>query len=1017
STYTDVYAKGGPKAVDAPKNDLAVLLDRSDADVRGVKLAQPAKVMAQAKSKEVQAVRKPPQAPCAQARPETIRTSASQEFVTHCRTEHIWELTRAVERLVKFISSKLVHLRRDLHCTSATLCHILKPRYPGSQSQAILIAEHIVEAYRDMSCFCFGSRTVPRPEGPPDDWDAQDVRDWLLHNGLQHHTKGLAQTDGKTLLAMDKLKVQRLVGPASGPLLSALEQLRSDAARLRVRRATAWDCGQAHLSSSAHHTSNCTTLQTSTEQCMQVHAPAEAHPGGAAASSPLTEAMLQLPLTDRVTEESVVEVGPHNILLEANAGLLLHAMNPAQGPRDWAQALMSILPEGAAAADPDSIACFLGDLGKGVGAGLVEAVLTTSAFAPVFVNAYGLVNSSKIVMVNKENCAKASGLAQDVLHVLDISWRRFAAAHQAGVNPSLVPGAGVPDETLETLAFHLRHLLSLVAPFTAPGWLLHAACNKKLKERFDGGHNALVDCVKAAGLDVLLGGKALARGDYRDPVRAVRRLLQSHGAGSVTKGLCYYKAKADTGAVVHELVTLLDLGAADDDMVAAAVRAELAAVPTESGMDVDVYYNSLVAGENTGHDTSNDAVFDWYDKDCAGYLEMEQFQEVLTDLGLLEDRSDTDAAAYLTASFKMADKEGLGRLDRAAFCAYYSTLTASGARQQLLARMGLPTQESLRSLFHAFASFGSRTEVNDMDAARFVKMVKDAHLLCNQLSIADADIIFKRCKAKASRRISFEQFLAALLMCAEKKGSSLEAVVQQVLDAGGPVVHGVAPESVRLHDDKSTYTGVYAKGGPKAVDAPKNDLAVLLDRSDADVRGVKLAQPAKVMAQAKSKEVQAVRKPPQAPCAQARPETIRTSASQEFVTRRRTDSSGGGVGSVGGLRDKFAAFAMFGHAPHPGHGSKLEMDGSSFAKLCRDCKLLDKKFTLTRADLIFQSVKPVVGAGVVGPVKPVGHRAIGFAEFKKALELVATEKAAEAVDIINIVCCSGGPLLSRSTRT
>ncbi|GFH20957.1 uncharacterized protein HaLaN_18166, partial [Haematococcus lacustris] len=158
--------------------------------------------------------------------------------------------------------------------------------------------------------------------------------------------------------------------------------------------------------------------------------------------------------------------------------------------------------------------------------------------------------------------------------------------------------------------------------------------------------------------------------------------------------------------------------------------------------------------------------------------------------------------------------------------------------------MGLPTQESLRSLFHAFASFGSRTEVNDMDAARFVKMVKDAHLLCNQLSIADADIIFKRCKAKASRRISFEQFLAALLMCAEKKGSSLEAVVRQVLDAGGPVVHGVAPESVRLHDDKSTYTGVYAKGGPKAVDAPKNDLAVLLDRSDADVRGVKLAQPA-----------------------------------------------------------------------------------------------------------------------------------------------------------------------------
>lgn len=43
---------------------------------------------------------------------------------------------------------------------------------------------------------------------------------------------------------------------------------------------------------------------------------------------------------------------------------------------------------------------------------------------------------------------------------------------------------------------------------------------------------------------------------------------------------------------------------------------------------------------------------------------------------------------------------------------------------------------------------------------------------------------------------------------------------------------------MRFHDDKDSYTGVYAQGGPTNVDANRG-LDGLLDRSDADVRGVK----------------------------------------------------------------------------------------------------------------------------------------------------------------------------------
>ena len=47
----------------------------------------------------------------------------------------------------------------------------------------------------------------------------------------------------------------------------------------------------------------------------------------------------------------------------------------------------------------------------------------------------------------------------------------------------------------------------------------------------------------------------------------------------------------------------------------------------------------------------------------------------------------------------------------------------------------------------------------------------------------------------------------------------------------------------RVPDDEpytlqSTYTGVYARGGPTNVD-PSKDLSALLDRSPADVRGIK----------------------------------------------------------------------------------------------------------------------------------------------------------------------------------
>jgi hypothetical protein len=46
-------------------------------------------------------------------------------------------------------------------------------------------------------------------------------------------------------------------------------------------------------------------------------------------------------------------------------------------------------------------------------------------------------------------------------------------------------------------------------------------------------------------------------------------------------------------------------------------------------------------------------------------------------------------------------------------------------------------------------------------------------------------------------------------------------------------------QETRFYDDKETYTGVHKAGGPTVVDRDKQGLESLLDRSDADVRGLK----------------------------------------------------------------------------------------------------------------------------------------------------------------------------------
>ena len=97
-----------------------------------------------------------------------------------------------------------------------------------------------------------------------------------------------------------------------------------------------------------------------------------------------------------------------------------------------------------------------------------------------------------------------------------------------------------------------------------------------------------------------------------------------------------------------------------------------------------------------------------------------------------------------------------------------------------------------------------------MDGKGFAKLAKDTKLIDKKLTATDVDLIFSKVKERTARRITFDQFMAGLQQFADKKQCDVGAVFSKVAASQGPILRGTAAENVRLHDDTSTYTGVYA---------------------------------------------------------------------------------------------------------------------------------------------------------------------------------------------------------------
>jgi hypothetical protein len=124
--------------------------------------------------------------------------------------------------------------------------------------------------------------------------------------------------------------------------------------------------------------------------------------------------------------------------------------------------------------------------------------------------------------------------------------------------------------------------------------------------------------------------------------------------------------------------------------------------------------------------------------------------------------------------------------------------------------------------------------------------MKDCQIVDKKFTSGDADLVFQKAKTKAGgtgtsgARVNFNIFLTvAIPAIAEKRGEEVHDVLDTLANSVGPsFVNATKAAPNRFHDDATTYTGAHAQGGP-SFDQVKAGLENHLDRSEADVRGVR----------------------------------------------------------------------------------------------------------------------------------------------------------------------------------
>jgi len=279
--------------------------------------------------------------------------------------------------------------------------------------------------------------------------------------------------------------------------------------------------------------------------------------------------------------------------------------------------------------------------------------------------------------------------------------------------------------------------------------------------------------------------------------------------------------------------------------------------------------------------------------------------------------------------------------------------------------MGTVTAErdALIHAFETYCRFGdSHGEATmTMSSRNFAKLFRDCALLDKQLTLTHLDLAFTKASnapttstitaQKAGKRVDYPQWLFALQLCADYKGTTAAALQKAIAaqSEAGPTLSGTVAQPVKFHDDKSTYT-------------------VLL-RGDASSKLIQRQGSVKLL-----------------PVAQMPAEN-----SHVFVV--------------------FEQYALFGETVGT---ATLGLTSRNFVKLFKDLDLVDRKVTNTVLDLIFTKAARAPAGNLFAQPADAGGKRLNYSQFLVAVEMVAEEKGVKVQQLYKAIGAKQdqGPLVT-----
>eukprot|EP00933_Yihiella_yeosuensis_P029485 TRINITY_DN23126_c5_g1_i1.p1 TRINITY_DN23126_c5_g1~~TRINITY_DN23126_c5_g1_i1.p1 ORF type:complete len:521 (-),score=83.75 TRINITY_DN23126_c5_g1_i1:197-1759(-) len=312
-----------------------------------------------------------------------------------------------------------------------------------------------------------------------------------------------------------------------------------------------------------------------------------------------------------------------------------------------------------------------------------------------------------------------------------------------------------------------------------------------------------------------------------------------------------------------------------------------------------------------------------------------------------------------------------------------------------------------------------------LDCRSFDKFCKEAGFLDLRFTTADADLIFHSVMARGPRRLDAQRFETALRLLADRKCLPPEVLfskVKQLADDGA--VFGSITESFPKMDPRAGTPGSAAPtpirrtpslalletpprhrnlAAPTVASSAAAAMSVCQRRASTPSSSPQISRP-----RTAPRSVEATRD--STPSLRSSKSTSSLGASpfsnwgsngrlQPLSEQKGGSSSSTGCRSSGQaerelLLDTFNSFCW----------GREGLDGRGFSRLCRDCRLVDSRFTALDADLLFTKVLPR------------GHRRMDLEAFEEALEQIAERRGATASVVRRAIAFCPGPLV-RATQT